>query len=57
MTSTAQTKATNKYIKNHMRRFTLQCNKETEADIIKFLESSDNYNQLLKELIREKISK
>ena len=55
--ATAQTKATNKYIKNHTRRFTLQCNKETEKDIIEFLESADNYNQVLKELIRKEISK
>ena len=56
-TSQAQARATNKYIKNHTRRFTLQCNKDTEADIIEYLESADNYNLLLKELIREKIKK
>ncbi len=56
-TSQAQSRATNKYIKNHTRRFTLQCNKDTEADIIEYLESADNYNQLLKEMIREKIKK
>lgn len=56
-TSQAQLRATNKYIKNHTRRFTLQCNKDTEADIIEYLESADNYNQLLKEMIREKIKK
>lgn len=57
MVSTAQMNAVNKYIKGHMRRFTLQCNKETEADIIEYLESADSYNTLLKRLIREQIAR
>lgn len=53
MPTPAQNRATAKYIKNHTRRFTLQCNKETEADIIEYLEASGNYNLLLKRIIRE----
>lgn len=49
--------ATNRYVKNHCRRFTLQCNKETEGDIIEFLEAADNYNALLKRVIREEIGR
>lgn len=54
-TSISQMNATNKYIKNHTRRFTLQCNKETDADIIEFLESSGNFNKIMKELVRKEI--
>lgn len=54
-TKAARVKATSNYIKNHTRRFTLQCNKETDADIIEFLESKDNYNAYLKELIRSRM--
>lgn len=56
MAKPSQVKATNNYIKNHTRRFTLQCNKETDADIIEYLENAPNYTELLKEIIREKIS-
>lgn len=52
----SQVRATNNYIKNHTRRFTLQCNRETDADIIEFLESVPNYTELLKDLIRREIS-
>lgn len=57
MATPAQVKATSKYIKDHTRRFTLQCNKETDADIIEFLDSAPNYTKLLKEIIRKEISK
>ena len=56
MATPAQISATNKYVKNHMRRFVLQCNKETDADIIEFLERSGNYNKVLKEIIRKEIA-
>ncbi len=57
MATPAQVAATNKYIKTHMRRFTLQCNRKTEADIIEYLESFDNYNKVLKDLIRNEIER
>lgn len=56
-TSAARQQATNKFIKNHTRRFTLQCHKEHDADIIEFLESQGNYNGYLKELLRKEIHK
>lgn len=56
MATPAQVKATSNYIKNHTRRYTLQCNKESDADIIEFLDSAPNYTKLLKELIRKEIS-
>lgn len=57
MTTTAQTKATVKYIKEHTRRFVLQCNAEKDADVIAYLESCSNVNAFLKGLVREKIAK
>lgn len=57
MVKPSQVKATNNYIKNHTRRFTLQCNKETDADIIEFLASAPNYTKLLKDIIRKEIAK
>lgn len=46
-------RATNRYIKKSTRRFTLQCHKEFDADIIELLEAQDNYNGYLKKLLRE----
>jgi hypothetical protein len=57
MPSAAQNKATTQYVKKHMRRFTLQCHKEYDADVIAFLESKDNYNGYLKELLRRELVK
>ena len=57
MVKPSQVKATNNYIKNHTRRFTLQCNRETDADIIEFLERAPNYTELLKELVRKEMLK
>lgn len=56
MATAAQVKATTKYIKNNTRRFTLQCNIESDADVIEFLDGADNYTKLLKDLIRREIS-
>lgn len=57
MATVAQTKATTEYIKNHTRRWVLQCNNATDSDIIEYLESSPNVNALLKELVRERIAR
>lgn len=57
MATVAQTKATTKYIKNHTRRWVLQCNNATDADIIGYLEGVPNVNALLKELVRERIAR
>ena len=56
MATAAQTKATVKYIKEHTRRFVLQCNAEKDADVIAYLESRGNVNAFLKELVREKMA-
>lgn len=55
--SAAQVKATTNYIKNHTRRFTIQCHNEKDADVITYLESCGNVNALVKRLIREEIKR
>lgn len=53
MASPAQTKAVTKYIKEHTRRFTIQLNKQTDADMIAHLESVGNVTAYIKGLVAE----
>lgn len=53
MSTPAQIRATTNYIRNHTKRYTLQCNKKKDADIIEFLNSKSNYTAYLKEIIRK----
>ena len=55
MVSDARIRATNKFIKEKTRRFTIQCHKEYDKDIIELLESKPNYNAYLKDLIRREL--
>ena len=55
MATAAQTKATVKYIKNHMRTFVCRCNNETDKDVIEYLENCGNVNAEIKRLIRKEI--
>lgn len=57
MATSAQIKATTKYIKTHTKRFTIQCSNVKDADIIEFLSTKDNYTQYIKDLIRQDIAK
>lgn len=57
MATAAQTKATVKYIKNHMRTFVCRCNNETDKDVIEYLENCGNVNAEIKRLIRKEIQK
>lgn len=52
MATSAQTRATTKYIKEHTRSYTIRCNNETEADVIEFLNGKDNVTAYIKDLIR-----
>ena len=47
MATAAQTAAVAKYIKNHMRRFTIQFHKENEAEVIEHLEAQENVTQYM----------
>lgn len=51
MASPAQTKAVTKYIKEHTRRFTIQLNRKTDADMIAHLESAGNVTGYMKALV------
>lgn len=51
MASSAQIAATNKYIKNHTRRFTIQLSNERDADMIAHLEAQPNVTQYVKSLV------
>lgn len=55
--SKARVRATTKYIKEHTQRYTLQCNNETDADIIAFLDAQENKTAFLKRLIREEMAR
>lgn len=55
--SQARNKATQKYIKNNYRRMRLDLNKNTEQEMIDFLESQPNVNAYLKELIKKDMGK
>ena len=56
MASPAQVAATTKYIKNHTRRYTIQCHRERDAHIIEFLDGKENYTAYVKGLIRREIA-
>lgn len=56
-TSAAQVAAVNRYIKNKMRRFTIQFHRDNEADVIEHLEAQGNVTQYIKELIRADMEK
>lgn len=55
MASPAQVRATSKYIKEHTRRYVIQCNNDKDSDIIEFLAKQPNVNGFIKGLIRERI--
>lgn len=55
MATSAQTKATTKYIKERQTTFTFRCHNEKDADLIEFLRSQGNVSGYLKKIVREKI--
>lgn len=57
MPTSAQVKATTKYIKTHMRQFVLRCSNERDADVIAYLEGCGNVNAELKRLVREELER
>lgn len=56
-TSTAQIRASNKYIKENMKEFKLKLNKATEPDLLTWFESQPNKQGYLKELMRADMDK
>lgn len=52
MTSKAQSRASAKYDKEHTKGIYLKLNKETDADIIDYLNGKENVQGYIKRLIR-----
>lgn len=57
MATSAQSKATTKYIKTHMRQFVIRCHNERDADVIEYLEGCGNIQGEVKRLVREEIKR
>ncbi len=55
MTSSAQSKATTKYIKEKQTTFVFRCHNERDADMIEYLRSQGNVSGFIKGLVREKM--
>ena len=54
-TSASQIRATEKYQKANIRRIVLKLNKNTDKDIIAFLEAQKSVNGEIKRILREYI--
>ena len=57
MGTSAQTRATVKYIKNNTKTFVVRCNIRKDADIIEFVGTKDNVAGYLKDLLRRELQK
>lgn len=55
MGTSAQTRATVKYIKNNTKTFVVRCNIRKDADIIEFLGTKDNVAGYIKDLLRREL--
>lgn len=53
MITEAQKRATIKYEKQNIKRIVLKLNVKTDNDIIQYLNTKDNINGYLKELVRK----
>ena len=56
-TTNAKSRASAKYDKEHTKGIYLKLNKETDADIIGYLEETENVQGLIKSLIRREMVK
>lgn len=56
-TTDAQKRAIDKYQKANIKRYVLKVNKNTEQDIIEFLDGLKSFNGEIKKLLREYIEK
>ena len=57
MTTEAQKKAIDKYQKANIKRYVLKVNKNTEQDIIEFLDGLKSFNGEIKRMIRDEMKK
>ena len=56
-TTQAQKRASQKYEKANIRRYVLKVNKNTEGDIIAFLDGLKSFNGEIKRMIREEMKR
>ncbi len=56
-TTDAQKRAIDKYQKANIKRYVLKVNKNTEQDIIEFLDGLKSFNGEIKRMIREEMKK
>ena len=52
-----RTESQKKYVKRAYKRFTIEFNRNTDGDILEFLESATNKQGLVKRLLREEMEK
>lgn len=52
MMATRRSKTLNKYVRTHMRTYTVRCNKEYDADIIALLDKQPNVTGYIKAVLR-----
>lgn len=57
MTTEAQKRAIDKYQKANIKRYVLKVNKNTEQDIIEFLDGLKSFNGEIKRMIKEEMKK
>lgn len=57
MKTEAQKRSTNKFHKTHIKQFNLKLHKTIDKDIIDYLESLENKQGYLKDLIRKDMDK
>lgn len=55
MTYPSKIKYNQKYVRERCKQVTLMLNKSTDADIIAYLDTKDNKNGYLKDLIRQEM--
>ena len=53
----AQYRASEKYRKNNIRRIVVSLNRNTDQDIIDFLDTKDNIQGYIKEVLRSEIKR
>lgn len=57
MVSDAQMKAIAKYKKKAVKKYLIELNRSTDADLIEFLDAQSNKQGLIKQLLREHMEK
>lgn len=57
MVAESQRRASEKYQREHIKQYNLRLNLRTDIDIIRFLDSQNNRQGLLKQLLRQEMER